>query len=86
MWKAPAKKAAGVVAAGVYEIGVTVGSEVAANQHAGTAKSEFPDMKLQEYQAIREARELQLYNRFSLAGNIGTIMSRLFGSDKKTSP
>lgn len=83
MWKAPAKKIAGVALAGSYEVGVTIGSEIAGSTAAKEAKADFPNMTLQEYQATQSNTADKIYNRFSLAGNFGTFMFKLFGSEKK---
>jgi hypothetical protein len=77
------KKIAGVALVGGYEVGVTIGSDIAGSTVAKEAKAVFPNMTLQEYQATQSNTADKIYNRFSLAGNFGTFMFKLFGSDKK---
>lgn len=83
MWKAPAKKIAGVALVGSYEVGITIGSEIAGSTAAKKVKAQFPNMTLQEYQATQSNTADEIYNRFSLTGNLGTFMVKLFGYEKK---
>ena len=77
MWKAPTKKIAGAAGLLVYEVGVSVGSDIMGNYQADNKKLAYPNMSLQEHNRVSEEVSAKYFNRFSLSGNFGHLLKKM---------
>ena len=77
MWKSAAKKLGSATAGLAYEIGVSVAAEQAGTKIANDSLAHFPGQSLDQYSNTRNQAADKFYNRFSIAGNFGTFMSKI---------
>jgi hypothetical protein len=78
MWRAPATKL-GVAAGAVgYDVVVSALSEKAGTLAANESLTQFPNQTLQDYTRERNQIADKYYNRYSVCGNFGTFISKIF--------
>ena len=78
MWRAPATKLGVATGAVVYDVGVSVLSEKAGTLAANESLTQFPNQSLQDYQRERNLAADKYYTRYSVCGNFGSFMSKIF--------
>lgn len=78
MWKAPAKKIGTAAVMVCYEAGVDMYADTKGTEYAKSTLQDFPNQTLQEHIATKNQQTALIKNYWSIAGNFGTLMTKIF--------